>query len=265
MTLRIAVAGVTGRMGREVVAAAAAEPAVVLVGGTARPGSAAVGGDWAALTGVPAPGARIVGGPSEVLGEADVLIDFTAAEASVANARACAEAGVALVCGTTGLSGDQMAELRAAAERVPVFYARNMSLGVGALLQALPSLVRALGGYDVEIVETHHRHKTDAPSGTALALAEAIAGALGTDLGEQAVFGRQGVAPRHAGDIGIHAVRAGGNSGEHVVILADDGEEIRIAHRSFSRRAYARGALRAATFVAGRPPGLYGIADLTAV
>jgi 4-hydroxy-tetrahydrodipicolinate reductase len=264
MTIRIAVAGVTGRMGREVVAAAAGEPEVVVVGGTVRPGSAAAGQSWATVTGVPLPAARIATEPREFLAAADVVIDFTTPAAAVEHARACAETGVALVSGTTGLVAEQLAELRMAAERVPVFYARNMSLGVSALMAALPALVRALAGYDVEIVETHHRHKADAPSGTALALAEAVAGASGTGLEERASFGRRGVAPRRAGEIGIHAVRAGGNPGEHVVIVADDGEEIRIAHRAFGRRAYARGALRAAAFVAGRAPGFYGTVDLAA-
>ena len=268
MTLRIAVAGVTGRMAREVIAAVADDRKLTVVGGTVRPGSAAAGQPLATVTGVPLPAARITADPRDLLAGADVLIDFTEPEATVEHARACAETGVALVCGTTGLSPDQMAELHTAAERVPIFYARNMSLGVSALLAALPELVRALAGYDVEIVETHHRHKADAPSGTALALAEAIAQATadapGAGFDGRTIFGRQGVAPRRSGEIGIHAVRAGGNPGEHVVIIADDGEEIRLAHRAFSRRAYARGALRAAAFVAGRAPGLYGTAHLAA-
>jgi 4-hydroxy-tetrahydrodipicolinate reductase len=216
------------------------------------------------VTGVALPEARIAADPGELLGEVDALVDFTKPEAAVAGARACAAAGVALVSGTTGLSAGQLDELRSAAERVPVFYARNMSLGVSALLAALPRLVRALAGYDVEIVETHHRHKTDAPSGTALALAEAIAAALEVDLADRATYGRQGIAPRQLGEIGIHAIRSGGNPGEHVVVIADEGEEVRIAHRAFGRRAYARGALRAARFVAGRAPGFYTPADLAA-
>jgi 4-hydroxy-tetrahydrodipicolinate reductase len=136
-----------------------------------------------------------------------------------------------------------------------------MSLGIATIAAVLPILVRALEGYDVEIVETHHRHKADAPSGTALVLAEAIASALDADLGSRAVYGREGVAPRQAGEIGIHAVRAGGNAGEHTVLLANEGEEIRITHRALSRRTFALGALRAAEFVVARPPGLYTMAD----
>ena len=264
MTTRIAIAGVGGRMGRELIAAAAADPSLEVVGGTVRPDSAAATQDWATVTGVPISGARVATDPRELLAGADVLIDFTAPHASVEHARACVETGRALVCGTTGLSAPQMDELRAASARVPVFYARNMSLGISALLAALPALVRALEGYDVEVVETHHRHKADAPSGTALALAEAIADALGTDLDERAVYGRRGAARRRAGEIGIHALRAGGNIGEHTIVLAHEGEEIRLTHRAFGRRAYAQGALRAAAFVAGRAPGLYGMADLAA-
>jgi 4-hydroxy-tetrahydrodipicolinate reductase len=250
-------------MGREVVAVAASEPAIVLAGGTVRPGSPAAGQEWATVTGVAAPSARIVVDPHELPRDLDVLIDFTTPEATVAHARFCAETGLALVCGTTGLAADQRAILEATAERAPVYYARNMSLGVSALLAMLPGVVRALADYDVEIVETHHHHKIDAPSGTALALAEAIADGLDTNLAEHATFGRHGLAPRQAGEIGIHAVRSGGNPGEHLIIIADEGEEIRIAHRAFSRRAYARGAIRAARFVAGRTPGFYTTADLT--
>ncbi len=251
-------------MGQEVVAATAGNPEVLLVGGTARAGSPIVGTTLATRTADGLADVPIVADPQELLGASDVLIDFTTPEAAVAHASACAGAGVAFVSGTTGLSAIHMEELRATAERVPVFYARNMSLGVSALLQALPGLVHLLQDYDIEIVETHHRHKADAPSGTALALAEAIAGAAGTTVADAATFGRRGVAPRHPGEIGIHAVRAGGNPGEHAVIIADDGEEIRLSHRSFSRRAYARGALRAAAFVVGRQPGMYGVTDLIA-
>ena len=260
--MRIVIAGVTGRMGREVAAVAEAEPGVEIVGGTVRPGSSAAEQTWQAVTGVAVPGARIVTDARELLAGEAVLIDFTAPAATVAHARACAATGAALVSGTTGLSAAEQAAVEAAAARVPVFLARNMSQGVSALLAALPAIMRALSDYDVEIIEAHHRHKADAPSGTALALAEAITAVLGTQLDERAVFGRHGLAPRQGAEIGIHAVRGGGNPGEHTVVIADEGEEVRLSHRAFGRRAYARGALRAAAFVHGRPPGLYGVADL---
>ena len=155
-----------------------------------------------------------------------------------------------------------MDELRGAAERTAVFHATNMSPGVNAMLAVLPALARALDGYDIEIVETHHRHKVDAPSGTALTLARALAAATGDPLDGRAVHGRQGASKRAAGEIGIHAVRAGGNPGEHTIILASEGEEVQLSHRAFSRAAYAQGALRAARLIVGLPPGWYEPATL---
>jgi 4-hydroxy-tetrahydrodipicolinate reductase len=254
----IAIAGILGRMGREIAATGGAIDGVKVVAGVVRPGT------LSRLNGN-RPDVPLVEHVEEILTAVDVLIDFTAPEATVAHARACAAANTPIVSGVTGLSGDQIDELREIAGVVPVFHARNMSVGLNALLGILPNLVRALDGYDVEIVETHHRHKADAPSGTALALAEAILAARDSTVAEQAVYGRQGESPRSSSEIGIHAVRAGGNSGEHVVLLADEGEEIRIVHRAYSRRTFAVGALRAARFMVGRPPGLYAMADATPV
>lgn len=254
--IRLVIAGLGGRMGREVAAAAAGDPGFAIVGGTVRPGSAQDGAPFAAVAGVAAAGARVVADPWAIVAEADVVVDFSTPAGAVAHAEACAAHGVPLACGVTGFSPEAMAALRELAARTPILHARNMSPGVAALLALLPALGEALAGYDVEIVETHHRQKQDAPSGTALALAEAAAG------GAARVFGREGVAPRAAGEVGIHAVRAGGNPGEHAVIFAADGEEVRVCHRAFSRRAYADGALRAATRLIGRAPGLYGLADL---
>ena len=207
-------------------------------------------------------GLRLFADAAELLSQIDVLIDFSAPEATVDHASACASAGVPMVCGTTGLDAAQMAVLRAAAERVAVFHAANMSPGVNAALAVLPALVRALQGYDVEIVEAHHRHKADAPSGTALALARAMAEASGGDLDGRVRHGREGASRREADEIGIHAIRAGGNPGEHTVILASEGEELRLSHRAFSRAAYAEGALRAARLIVGQPPGWYDPATL---
>jgi 4-hydroxy-tetrahydrodipicolinate reductase len=259
VTLRIGIAGIAGRMGQEIAAAAQADPGFALVGGAVRPETAQ------AVQAAFEPKIRIVESVLDLLPEIDVLIDFTTAPATVEHVRACAGAGRPIVCGATGLSNEHVGELRNAGQLVPVFYARNMSLGIAAIVAALPPLVRALEGYDVEIVETHHRQKADAPSGTALALAEAIASALDTDLGSRAVHGRRGIAPRQAGEIGIHAVRAGGNAGEHTVLLASEGEEIRISHRALSRRTFALGALRAAEFVVSQQPGLYSMADYVAL
>jgi 4-hydroxy-tetrahydrodipicolinate reductase len=238
-------------MGREIASLAANDPEVILVGGLSRSADASQPGD-----------VNVVADPAGLLPGIDVLVDFTAPEAAAALANACAALEVAFVSGTTGLDAGQEATVRAAAQRVPVFRAANMSPGVNAFLAVLPILVRALDSYDIEVVEAHHRYKADAPSGTALALARAAADASGAPLAERARYGREGVSPRAPGEIGLHAVRSGGNPGEHAVILASDGEEIRLAHRSFSRAAYAQGALRAALLIAGQPPGWYEPATL---
>jgi 4-hydroxy-tetrahydrodipicolinate reductase len=207
-------------------------------------------------------GVRLFADVAALVPRIDVLIDFSAPVATVDHATACAAAGVPLVCGTTGLDAAQVAALRAAAERVAIFHAANMSPAVNAALAVLPALVRALQGYDVEIVESHHRHKVDAPSGTALALARAVADASGSDLEGRLRHGREGARRRDPGEIGIHAIRSGGNPGEHEVILAGEGEELRLSHRAFSRASYAEGALRATRLIAGQPPGWYDPATL---
>jgi 4-hydroxy-tetrahydrodipicolinate reductase len=247
MTLRIGIAGIQGRMGREIAALAANDPDVTVVGGLSRRG----GSD-----------PLVFANAAELLPDIDVLIDFTSPAAATAHAMACAAAGRPLVSGTTGLDAAQAATVREAAAAVAVFHAANMSPGVNAMLTVLPILVRSLAGYDIEIVETHHRHKADAPSGTALALARVAADASGEPLAARARYGREGAALRSPDEIGIHAVRAGGNPGEHAVILTGDGEVIGLSHRSFSRAAYAEGALRAARLIANQPPGWYEPATL---
>lgn len=258
MVTRVGIAGITGRMGQEILAAGTEDEHIDVIGGVVRPGS--LNGPGHAVPGR----LTIVEYVQQLLPEIDVLIDFTNAPATVELARACEAAGRPIVSGVTGLSHDQLDALQSIGNHIPVFYARNMSVGLNALLCILPTLVQALDGYDIEITETHHRHKKDAPSGTAMVLAEAIAAALDRPLSDHAVYGRQGVSPRQSGEIGIHALRAGGNNGEHVILLADEGEEIRIAHRAYSRRTFAAGALRAARFLANQSPGFYTMADLTA-
>jgi 4-hydroxy-tetrahydrodipicolinate reductase len=253
MTVRIGIAGIRGRMGREIAALAANDERMSLVGGLSRQACAAAS--------VPDT-IRLFADVTELLLQIDVLIDFSAPEATTAYANACGAAGVPIVCGTTGLDAAQMAVLRAAAERVAVFHAANMSPGVNAALVVLPTLVRALQNYDIEIVEAHHRHKADAPSGTALALAHAVAAASGGDIERRSRYGRVGARRREADEIGIHAIRAGGNPGEHTVILASEGEELRLSHRAFSRASYAEGALRAVRLIVDQPAGWYDPATL---
>ena len=250
MPVRLIVAGCAGRMGREIASAAAGDPEVEVVGGTRRPGSKAPDGIVSADD------------LATLLPTGDVVVDFTTPEATLACARAAAQAAKAIVVGTTGLTEPQLAELRELATKAPILYSRNMSIGVNALLELLPLLARALPGYDVEITEAHHKHKRDAPSGTALALGEAVASALGVNLSEKANHGREGIEPREPGEIGFHAIRAGGNAGEHWVLFADEGEQIQVVHRAYSRRTFALGAVRAAKWVAGKPPGFYTMADL---
>ncbi len=261
MALRLAIAGVGGRMGREIAAVAAADADFEIVGGTIRPGRAG-GGSFSEVAGVGPPSALLTENMADLLDRTDVVVDFTTPEATVENARRVADAGRALVVGTTGLGDRAMAEIRSCAERVPILYGRNMSVGIAALVRLLPLFARALAGYDIEITEAHHRYKKDAPSGTALALGEAIAAELGVSLAGVAVHGRSGIQPRASGEIGFHALRAGGNAGEHTVLFADEGEQIQIVHRAYSRRTFALGALRAARWVNGRPAGLYGLADI---
>jgi len=246
--IRIGIVGIAGRMGREIVALATGDPEVTITGGTVRPGSDPTSG----------PGIPVYTDLSDLLPQIDVLIDFSTPESSVMAARAAAQAGTPIVIGTTGLSPAQMDDLRAAATRIPVYYARNTAHGVNALLRLLPQIAEVLAGYDIEIIEAHHRHKKDAPSGTAIAIAEAIASGLGTGDQQAYVHGRSGYAPRQQGEIGIHAVRGGGNTGEHTIIFASDQEEIRVSHRAFNRSAFAAGAIRAARDLVGQLAGWYG-------
>ncbi|MCC6793062.1 MAG: 4-hydroxy-tetrahydrodipicolinate reductase [Thermomicrobiales bacterium] len=260
--VRIGIAGIGGRMGREILAVLQTDPGLQLAGGLVRPERISeLAGSFDRNVSLYDALAELIGRDGD---RADVMVEFTGPDGTLAIARECAALGCPLVSGTTGLSADQLVELQSIARTIPVFYSRNMSVGISALLASLPSLVQALDGYDIEIVETHHRHKADAPSGTALALAEAISTAVSRPLEHHAVYGRHGVAPRQLGDIGIHAVRAGGNAGEHTIVIANEGEEIRVSHRAFSRRTFAIGALRAARFLVQQPPGFYTMTDLLA-
>lgn len=255
--LRLAIAGITGRMGRAVAELALADPAITLTGGLIRPER-----EGASDLILPA-GIQLTADSLALLSESDVLIDFTQPAATARYARACAATGCALVTGTTGLSEAHLDELRAASARVPVLHASNFSLGIAVLRAVLPALVRALADWDVEIVEHHHRHKRDAPSGTALALLETIrAGRPQTS--SPVVMGREGIAPRRPGEIGMHAVRGGGEPGRHSVLLGSEDELLELSHRVHSRRAYAAGALAAAKWLAGRAPGWYRLDDLLA-
>jgi 4-hydroxy-tetrahydrodipicolinate reductase len=258
--LRIAVAGTSGRMGRALVEAVLASPDCSLGGALDREGSAVIGHDAAAFLGR-ASGVVVTDDPRCGLRDAQVLIDFTRPEGTLAHLQACVELGVKAVIGTTGFDDAGRAQVAAAAERIAIVMAPNMSVGVNVVLRLLDVAARALSqGYDIEIVEAHHRHKVDAPSGTALKMGEVIAAALGRDLQACAVYGRQGLTgERDPSTIGFATVRGGDIVGDHTVLFAGTGERIEITHRSASRATYAQGSLRAARFLAGHERGLFGM------
>jgi 4-hydroxy-tetrahydrodipicolinate reductase len=265
-TLNIAVAGASGRMGQMLVEAIASAPDARLTGALDRDGSPALGIDAAAFAGKPV-GVPIVAELAAGLAGADVLIDFTRPEGTLAHLAYCAEHGIKLVIGTTGFDDAGKAAIRAAAEKTAIVFAPNMSVGVNVTLKLLELAAKSLSeGYDIEIIEAHHRHKVDAPSGTALKMGEVIADALGRDLATCAVYGREGVTgARDPSTIGFATIRGGDIVGDHTVLFAGTGERIEISHKSSSRVTYAHGALRAAHFLADKSTGLFDMNDVLAL
>ncbi|HET9820890.1 MAG TPA: 4-hydroxy-tetrahydrodipicolinate reductase [Burkholderiaceae bacterium] len=239
--LRIAVAGASGRMGRMLIEAVESAPDCTLAA------TMDLGSDIRAA-----------------LARAQVLIDFTRPEGTLTHLAACRELGVKAVIGTTGFTPAQKAELQVHAQHLALVLSPNMSVGVNVVLRLLETAARALGdAYDVEVVEAHHRHKVDAPSGTALAMGEAVAAATGRDLATHGVFARHGVTgERVPGSIGFATVRGGDIVGDHTVMFCGTGERVEIAHRSSSRATYAQGALRAARFLMDKPSGLFDMTDV---
>lgn len=260
---RIAVAGSSGRMGRMLVEAVLASPDCTLTGALDVPGSAALGQDAGAFLGR-STGVVITSDLAQGLAGAQVLIDFTRPEGTLAHLAACGGLAVGVVIGTTGFSPAQRTQVASHARERAIVMAPNMSVGVNVMLRLLEQAAQALGpDYDIEIIEAHHRHKVDAPSGTALAMGEALARGRGIDLATQAVFSRHGhTGERRAGDIGFATVRGGDIVGEHTVMFAGTGERIEISHKSSSRANYAEGSLRAARFLVGRQAGLYSMQDV---
>ncbi len=256
--IRLAIAGCTGRMGRTLVRLAAGDPAFRVVAATTIPEDPLLGQDAGRVAGVDDLNVPIA---ASVAAECDALVEFTVPAGCLAWAQWCAEHGVALVSGTTGLDEQAHAALRAAAQRIPIVWAPNMSIGVNLLLAAVGDIAARLDtGWDVELVETHHRQKVDAPSGTARALLDAVCRGRRQSPEQVTVHGRQGeCGPRPAGQIGVHALRMGAIVGEHEVHFAAEAEALTLAHRAFSRDTFAAGALRAARWVCGRSPGLYGM------
>jgi 4-hydroxy-tetrahydrodipicolinate reductase len=260
---RVAVAGASGRMGRMLIEAIRATDDCVLAGALDVPESPGIGSDATAFLGF-ASGVPITADLREGLRNAQVLIDFTRPEGTLAHLKVCRSLGVKAVIGTTGFTDAQKAEIAEAAQDIAIMMAPNMSVGVNVTLKLLEMAAKAMAtGYDIEIIEAHHRHKVDAPSGTALKMGEVIAGALGRDLKDCAVYAREGVTgERDPSSIGFATIRGGDIVGDHTVLFAGTGERIEITHKSSSRATYAQGSLRAVRFLAGRRTGLFDMFDV---
>jgi 4-hydroxy-tetrahydrodipicolinate reductase len=261
---RIGVAGCAGRMGQMLAREIAAAEGCALAGGTETAGNPAIGRDLGEVAGLGPVQLRIGADARALFTVADAVIDFTSPAATVAHAELAAEAGKVLVIGTTGFESAHDARIAAAARRTAIVRAPNMSLGVNLLFALVEQVAARLAqDFDIEIFEMHHKHKVDAPSGTALALGEAAARGRKVKLADVAVRGRDGITgARKAGTIGFGALRGGNEVGEHHVLFFGDSERIELAHKATDRRIYARGAVRAALWARGKPAGLYGMKDV---
>ena len=261
--IRIAVAGASGRMGRMLVESILKAPDTTLVAAFEQPDSPFIGKDAGELVGLPC-GVAISSDVAAGVALADCLIDFTRPEGTLHHLELARAAGCGMVIGTTGFSADGKAAIAAAAEHIPVVFAPNMAVGMNAVFKLLDVAARILNeGYDVEIIEAHHRLKVDAPSGTALRMGEVVADALGRDLDACAIYGREGVTGERDGQtIGFSTIRGGDIVGDHTVLFAGIGERIEITHKSGSRMPYAAGSLRAARFIAPRKSGLFDMQDV---
>ncbi len=261
--IKVAITGAAGRMGKTLLEAVQQTQGVEVAAAIERTGSSLVGSDAGELAGIGRLDVAVVD-DLQAADEFDVLIDFTLPEVTLANLAVCRARGAAMVIGTTGLTDAQKAELADAAQDIPIVFAPNMSVGVNLCLKLLQMAARVLGDeVDIEIIEAHHRHKVDAPSGTALRMGEVVAETLGRDLKECAVYGREGrTGERERKTIGFETIRAGDIVGEHTVMFADIGERVEITHKASSRMTFANGAVRAALWLAGRDAGLYDMQDV---
>jgi 4-hydroxy-tetrahydrodipicolinate reductase len=265
--IRAVVAGIAGRMGSRVAQILGESEGIELAGGFEFSRHPLVGKDLAEAIGGSPSGKTIGGRIEDVLDVADVVIDFTNAVSSIEHLRAASARGIPMVIGSTGFTEKQLEEARKLAGSLPCVISPNMSIGVNILFRIAAETARLLGdGFDVEIVEAHHRFKKDAPSGTAIKLAQTVAGSLGRDLGQVGVYARHGVIGERTGpEIGIQSIRGGDIVGEHTVIFASLGERIEIVHRAHNRDNFARGAVRAAKWVIGKPGGIYEMADVLGI
>jgi 4-hydroxy-tetrahydrodipicolinate reductase len=261
--IRYAIAGSTGRMGRTLIEAILKSEHATLAAALEHDASPHLGKDAGELVGSPC-GVLVSCDIAAALANADCLIDFTRPEATLVHLAACEAAGISLVIGTTGFGAEGKQAIENAAQKIPVVFAPNMAVGVNAVFKLLSVAAKILNtGYDIEVIEAHHRHKVDAPSGTALRMGEVVAEALGRDLSECAIYGREGhTGERPATQIGFSTIRGGDIVGDHTVLFAGEGERIEITHKSASRMSYALGALRAGRFLAEKPHGLFDMQDV---
>jgi 4-hydroxy-tetrahydrodipicolinate reductase len=262
--LRIALVGVSGRMGLSLIKAVAAEQQAELTVAISRPGSLAIGRDAGELAGIATLGVTVTDNLSDKLDAFDVLIDFTRPDASLDYIATCRAAGKPVVIGTTGYSETQKQLIQQTASDIGLVLAPNFSVGVNLSLKLLEITAKVMGSYtDIEVIEAHHRHKVDAPSGTALRMGEVVAAALGRDLKDCAIYGREGdTGARDRTTIGFSTIRAGDIVGEHTVMFADEGERVEITHKATSRMTFANGAVRAAIWLAQKQPGCYDMQDV---
>lgn len=261
---RIAITGASGRMGRSLIEAVHLDEHVSFAAAMVRSNSSLVGVDAGELASVGKLGIEVIGDLSSAMADFDVLIDFTSPEATLKNLDLCIVEQKAMVIGTTGFNEEQLGQLKEKATQIPVVFAANFSTGVTLALRLLETAAKVMGDdADIEIIEAHHRHKVDAPSGTALAMGRAVAEPLGRDLKDCAVYGREGITgARDRTQIGFSTVRAGDVVGDHTVLFAAEGERLEITHKASSRMAFSRGAVKAASWVKNSEPGLYSMFDV---
>lgn len=264
MTLKIAIVGAGGRMGRQLIQAVHQADGATLGAAFERQGSSLIGADAGEVAGIGALGVKISDNLAQQADQFDMLIDFTRPEGTLAHLDFCVKQQKAIVIGTTGFDETGKQQIQQAAEKIAIVFASNYSVGVNLVFKLLEKAAKVMGDYcDIEIIEAHHRHKVDAPSGTALSMGEHIAKTLGRDLKTQGVFCREGITgERRADEIGFATIRAGDVVGEHTVWFADEGERVEISHKASSRMTFAHGAVRAAKWVAHKPYGLFDMTDV---
>ncbi|MYA98547.1 4-hydroxy-tetrahydrodipicolinate reductase [Candidatus Poribacteria bacterium] len=262
--MRVIINGACGRMGRLIVQGVTQQDDMEIVGAIEYPEHPQIGSDAGVVAGISEIGVAITGELNDALGNADVVIEFSKPEATLEHLKQVVDANKAMIIATTGFNPDELASVKELASQIRCVMAPNMSLGVNVMIQALELIAKALGDdYDIEVIEAHHNHKADSPSGTALRLAETVATALERDLDEVGVYGRHGiVGARPKKQIGIHAVRGGDIAGDHTVMFATEGEQLSVVHRAHSPEAFAKGAIRAARWVVDAPKGLHDVSEV---